>query len=233
VTWQWQLTGPIQTTVQAELYDIDLFEAPDGVIGSLHALGRRVLCYFSAGSVEEGRPDAARFPPSAVGRPLEDYPNERWLDIRRQEVLDIMSARLDLAVRRGCDGVEPDNVNGYANNTGFSLTAADQLAFNRNLANQAHLRNLAVALKNSGDHAAELVAYYDLELNEECHRYEECDQLRPFLDAGKPVLNAEYASNSSAATRQAATVCPQATSKGLRTLILPLDLDGSFRVSCF
>ena len=31
----------------------------------------------------------------------------------------------------GCDGVEPDNVDGYVNDTGFDLTAGDQLDFNR------------------------------------------------------------------------------------------------------
>lgn len=42
-----------------------------------------------------------------------------------------MQARLDLAVQKGCDGVEPDNVDGYQNNSGFPLTAQDQLAYNR------------------------------------------------------------------------------------------------------
>jgi len=31
---------------------------------------------------------------------------------------------LDLAAQRGCDGVEPDNVDGYSNDNGFGLTAA-------------------------------------------------------------------------------------------------------------
>jgi hypothetical protein len=233
VTWHWQLTGQIQTSHPAEIYDVDLFETPAATIATLHSLGRKVLCYFSAGSLEEGRPDAGKFPSAAVGRPLDGYPRERWLDVRRQDVLDLMAARLDLAASRGCDGVEPDNMTAYRNNSGFPLTATDQLAFNRHLANRAHLKNLTVALKNAGDLVQELVAYFDLELNEECHAYSECDQLQPFIAAGKPVLNAEYAADGAAANRLAGSVCPQAVARGLRTLILPLDLDGSFRVSCF
>jgi hypothetical protein len=144
-----------------------------------------------------------------------------------------MTGRLDLARSRGCDGVEPDNVAGHGNDTGFPLTAADVLAFNRNLANEAHRRGLAIALKNDGEQARELVDYYDLELNEECFEYDECGQLRPFVAAGKPVLNAEYSDGPAAAIRLAESVCPRARAAGLRTLILPVDLDDEFRVSCF
>ena len=45
-----------------------------------------------------------------------------------------MAARLDLAVSRQCDGVEPDNMDGYMNDSGFDMTGAHQLAYNRWLA---------------------------------------------------------------------------------------------------
>lgn len=45
-----------------------------------------------------------------------------------------MRRRLDKAVSRGCDGVEPDNVDGYTNHNGLGLTAADQLTYNKWLA---------------------------------------------------------------------------------------------------
>jgi hypothetical protein len=233
VRWQWQLDGTINTAYDVDVFDVDLFETPDNVIAALHDRGIRVLCYFSAGTHESGRPDAAAIPASAIGTQLEDWPNERWLDIRRAAVFDVMVDRLDLASSRGCDGVEPDNVDGFTNATGFPLTATDQLAFNRNLANAAHQRGLAIALKNDGDQAAQLVAYYDLELNEECFEYEECDQLDPFLAAGKPVLNAEYADDAAAAQQKRSAICSTATASGLRTLILPWNLDDAFRVACF
>ena len=232
-TWQWQLQGTINTTHNADVYDLDLFETPAAVITALRMRGVLFLCYFSAGSAETRAPDYSRFPANAMGRQLDGYPNERWLDIRRRDVFDIMIARLDLAVQRGCDGVEPDNVTGYNNNTGFGLTARDQLAFNRNLANEAHRRGLFIALKNDGEQAAQLVDYFDLELNEECHEYDECDTLRVFSERGKPILNAEYASSLSAANNLARTVCPRARAAQIRTLILHKDLDDRFRVNCF
>jgi hypothetical protein len=232
VTWQWQLDGDIDTSYDVELYDVDLFETPDEVVSELHGRGAKVLCYFSAGSSEAGRPDFGDVPESAQGEQLDGYPDERWLDIRSQEVFDVMTARLDLARSRGCDGVEPDNVDGHTNDTGFPLTATDMLAFNRSLANEAHRRGLAVALKNDGDQAPELGDYFDLELNEECVEYEECEQLQPFVEQGKPVLNVEYAYDAEAAEELARAVCPKARATNMRTLILPHDLDDEFRVSC-
>jgi hypothetical protein len=233
VRWQWQLDGPINTAYDVDLFDVDLFETPDDVIAALRGRGIRVLCYFSAGTHESGRPDATAIPPAAIGTQLEHWPNERWLDIRKAAVFAVMVGRLDLARSRGCDGVEPDNVDAFTNVSGFPLTATDQLAFNRNLANAAHARGLAIALKNDGDQAVQLVAFYDLELNEECFQYDECDQLDSFLAAGKPVLNAEYANDAAAAQQKRSAVCSAATASGLRTLILPWDLDDSFRVACF
>ncbi len=89
-----------------------------------------------------------------------------------------------------------------------------------------------MGLKNDGDQVAELVDYYDFSLNEQCHEFDECGQLAPFVAAGKPVLNAEYAPNEVAAADRAATVCAAARTANMRTLILPLVLDDSFRVSC-
>ena len=232
VTWQWQLQGEIETGYGVDIYDVDLFEVPDAVIAELHAAGRQVLCYFSAGSAEDWRPDFGDFDPRVIGDPLDGWAGERWLDVRAANVVAVMAARLDLARSRGCDGVEPDNVMGYDESTGFGLTERDQLAFDRWLANAAHTRGLTIALKNAGGLAAELEPYFDLELNEQCHEYGECGDLVPFSAAGKPILNAEYAESEAAATDLAVTLCPKAAAAGTRTLILPLDLDGTFRVAC-
>lgn len=238
-TWQWQLSIPDgesapNTSYDVNVYDLDLFDTDASLIATLHGEGRAVVCYFSAGSWEDWREDAGAFPAEVLGRALDGWEGERWLDIRAPVVLDLMLARLDLAVSKGCDGVEPDNVDGYTNGTGFALNYEQQLAFDRHLANAAHERGLAVGLKNSGDQAAELVDYYDFSLNEQCHEYDECDQLAPFTDAGKPIWNAEYASPDSeaAALSLASTLCPVALAEDIRTLVLPLELDDAFRVSC-
>ncbi|MEZ4448084.1 MAG: endo alpha-1,4 polygalactosaminidase [Nannocystaceae bacterium] len=231
--WQWQLNGAVNASYDVALYDIDLFDQADQV-AALQAAGHLVICYFSAGSSEEWREDFDRFHRDDLGKRLDGWAGERWLDVRSPNVWAILLDRLDRAAAAGCDGVEPDNVDGYANNTGFSLTADDQLAFNRGLANEAHARGLAIGLKNDLDQIEALVDYYDFSVDEECHRYDECGLLQPFLDAGKPVFNAEYtdADTLAAAESLAAEICPDARAQGLRTLILPLDLDDAFRVSC-
>ncbi len=235
-TWQWQLqpddAGIINTAYDVEVYDIDLFDASDSVIADLHAQGRKVIAYFSAGTYEPFRSDADEFQASEIGNTLEDFTDERWLDIRSENVRQFMLARLDYAVLRGFDGVEPDNVDGYANNSGFPLTAADQLAFNRFIANEAHGRNLAVGLKNDLDQITGLVEYFDFAVNEQCHEFDECDRLEPFIAAGKPVFNAEYATRFVNLPLIRNQMCADSLALGLRTLVLPLDLDDSFRFSC-
>src|SRR4030066_257066 len=109
-SWQWQLSGAIDTTLDVQMYDIDLFDASQEVIDQLHRDGRVVICYFSAGTYEDWRPDRGAFPTEVLGKPMPDWPAERWLDISRIDLLEnVMSARLDLAVQKNCDGVEADN----------------------------------------------------------------------------------------------------------------------------
>jgi glycosyl hydrolase family 114 len=47
-SWQWQLSGTIDESVAADVYNVDLFETPRSVVSSLHAQGRHVICYMSA-----------------------------------------------------------------------------------------------------------------------------------------------------------------------------------------
>jgi hypothetical protein len=152
-----------------------------------------VICYLSAGSWEDWRPDAAAFPPEVIGNEYEGWPGERWLDIRRIDLLTpIISARLSLCREKGFDAVEPDNIDGYTNDTGFAITHEEQLRYNRWLASEAHALGLSIGLKNDPEQAAELVAYFDWSLTEDCFDQGWCDSLAPFLEAGKAALAAEY-----------------------------------------
>jgi hypothetical protein len=177
-SWQWQLQGTIDTSVDASMFDVDLFDTPRDTIAELHDAGRHVVCYVSAGSWERWRRDAGRFPERILGRP-NGWPGERWLDIRRVRALaPIMTARMDRCVDKGFDAVEFDNVDGYSNRSGFALRASDQARYNMWLANQAHRRGLSVALKNDLEQVRKLLPYFDFALDEECHVYDECDLLR-------------------------------------------------------
>jgi hypothetical protein len=193
LTWQWQLSGRLDLTVNAAVYDVDAVDATAADVAALHRAGRKAICYVDVGSYEKGRPDAARFPAAVIGKVMDGWPDERWVDIRRWDVLGpILRDRFATCVQKGFDGVEPDNVDGYANRTGFPLTAADQLAYNRNVADLAHRLGLAVGLKNDVDQARTLAPAFDFAVNEECADYDECDPLSVFVKAGKPVFHTEY-----------------------------------------
>jgi hypothetical protein len=192
-TWQWQLTAPVDLSVDAEMFDIDLFDNPARVVRRLHRRGRHVVCYLDAGTLEPGRPDRDAYPAAVIGKELPDWPGEHWLDIRRLDVLGpILERRLDLCRSKGFDAVEPDNVDAYANDSGFPLTAGEQLRFNGFLARAARARGLSVGLKNDLDQAAALEPDFDWALDEQCFQYHECDRLRPFVRAGKAVFVVEY-----------------------------------------
>ncbi|WP_294946981.1 endo alpha-1,4 polygalactosaminidase, partial [Sulfurivirga sp.] len=122
---------PLRVPADATVMEVDLFDTPASTLRKIKNSGRRVLCYFSAGSREAWRPDARHFPRALLGKAYTGWPQERWLDIRHPALRPLIAARLELARRKGCDGVDPDNVNGFENPTGFALTLAGQLRFNR------------------------------------------------------------------------------------------------------
>jgi hypothetical protein len=191
--WQWQLQGPIDTSIPAAVYEVDGFDTPAKVVRRLHALGRRVICYLDVGSWESYRPDRDDFPRSVIGKRYEGFPDERWLDIRRiRKLAPPLKRRFEICKRKGFDAVEPDNINGYTNDTGFPLTGADQLRFNRWVARQVHRRGMSVALKNDPEQVEQLVGAFDFAVVEQCFQYHECGRFSPFIDAGKAVFEAEY-----------------------------------------
>ncbi|MGW0330530.1 endo alpha-1,4 polygalactosaminidase [Streptomyces sp. NPDC003011] len=190
--WQWQLSGRLDTGVDVPVYDIDGFDQSAKTVAALHRDGRKVICYLSTGAWEDWRPDAGKFPASVIGRG-NGWDGERWLDIRRTDVLEpLMAARVDMCRDKGFDAVEPDNMDGYRNRTGFPLTSSDQLRYNRLIARLAHERGLAVGLKNDLDQIPRLVGDFDFAVNEQCAQYAECADLTPFVTAGKAVFHVEY-----------------------------------------
>ncbi|MFC1687100.1 endo alpha-1,4 polygalactosaminidase [Patescibacteria group bacterium] len=225
ITWQWQLSGAINTTHDVALYDIDLINTPQATIDQLHSNGSKVICYFSAGSWESFREDASDFPDEVIGKTLDGWQDEKWLDISNYEnFASTIRQRLDTAVQKKCDGVEPDNVDGYQNDSGFDLTYEDQRNYNQWLASEAHKRNLSIALKNDLDQVDDLVGYFDFAINEQCFEYDECETLLPFIQNNKAVLGVEYNLDTD-------EFCETAASMNFSWLKMNLDLDGS-RVAC-
>jgi len=223
-TWQWQLQGTIDQSFDVQMYDIDLFDNDASTIESLHSQGRAVICYFST-QYENWRPDADEFTAAVLGADLDDWPGEKYVDITSDVVRNIMTARLDLAVTKGCDGVEPDNVDEYTNDNGLGITAADQIDFNTFIAQQAHSRGLSVGLKNDLDQVTQLQSYFDWALDEQCNQYDECSTLKPFITAGKAVFGTEYQGSPS-------TFCPKMITDKYSWLLKDLDLDANPTTEC-
>jgi hypothetical protein len=238
LTWQWQIQGTLDTSLIVDMYDVDLFDTSAETIQQLKDAGRIVVCYFSAGSYEGWRDDwEANFDfitgdtYSGGNAPfagnMADW-DERWLDIRRIDLLEpIMRGRLELAISKGCDAVEPDNMDAYTNGdeTALDLTYADQLAYNIWLAGLAHELGISVGLKNDVDQLADLVEYFDWAINEQCFQYDECDgYTSSFVAQDKAVFGVEYSG-------QASNFCPDANSMGLSWLKKNLNLQ-AYREGC-
>jgi hypothetical protein len=218
MSWQWQLTNPVDLTVKGSVFDIDMFDNNASVVAALHAAGRKAICYVDFGTWENWRPDSASFPVSVKGA-SNGWPGEQWLDIRQLSALQrIMGARLDLCKAKGFDAVEPDNIDGYSNSTGFPLTYQDQVNYNQWIANAAHSRGLSVGLKNDLEQATDLQPYFDWALDEQCFQYKECAALTPFLAAGKTVFEVEYKETTM-------NFCPTAEAMGLSSMAKHLTLD--------
>jgi hypothetical protein len=206
--WQFQLQGKVRTNlcappwtggscVRPDVYELDLY-ANDGVtlnsaaVAAVHAEGAHAVCYVDAGTWESWRPDANAYPSSVLGL-ANGWPGERWLDIRATSVLlPIIEARVARCVEAGFDAVDFDNVDGYTNQTGFSLTASDQLTFDTDLADMAHNDGLSVALKNDLGQLGQLQGTFDFAVNEQCARYHECAAYAGWTAAHKAVVEIEY-----------------------------------------
>lgn len=95
------------------VWDIDMYENDIATIDKLHSAGKKVICYFSAGSWEDWRDDKDEFADEDLGKQLVGWPHERWLKLSSTKVRDIMKKRIAVAAAKGCDAIDPDNVDGY------------------------------------------------------------------------------------------------------------------------
>ena len=199
-TWWWQLedASELNTDINVAVYDIDLFEGAEfNKIRELQDKGKKVICYFSAGTYEPYRADKKLFDKKSFLNRVGGFERERWLNIKEgagylPNIKKIMKIRMQKAKECGCDAVEPDNVDAWDNTNG-KVSASDQLAYNIWIANTAHELGLSVGLKNDMAQVAELVDHFDFAVNEQCYAYKECEAYaETFLSQNKAVFNQEY-----------------------------------------
>lgn len=225
-SWQIQYTDTIDLSLEVEMYDLDGFDIEETTIEALHERGIKVACYINMGAYEDWRPDAEAFPEEVLGKDMDGWPGERWFDIRNiSNLAPMLRARMQMCKDKGFDTIDPDNLNGYTNDTGFPLTAQDQLNFNIWLSTEAHALDMSIGLKNEGDQADVLWPYFDWALNEQCFSYDECDYLTTyFVENGKAAFVIEY----DLTTDQ---FCAQANESNFNAIRKAMELD-AYREAC-
>jgi len=166
-----------------------------------HSLGAKVVCYTSVGWAVY-QEDADQFPRDAMGKVMEDWPDERWGDPRKPSLKAFLGKRMEACRSFGADAVELDNMDTESNKeeNGIKITKQENIEAMIELAQMAHDRGLAIMQKNSGEMAKELEPFFDGIYIESCnhYRYKECGM---YMDAyggkGKPIIMLEYPKNLS------------------------------------
>ncbi|KAJ3498294.1 hypothetical protein NLG97_g1236 [Lecanicillium saksenae] len=240
-SWQIVLKNTIRSDAEfspdVAVWDFDAYENNKETIDKLHSLGKKVICYFSAGTWEKGRGDSDDFPPEDLGGTLPEWKDERWARISSQKVRDIMKKRIAVAASKGCDAIDPDNVDGFQNaENNLGLTAQDSIDYMHFLHDEANKYNMSVGLKNAGDIIDDVMSVVDFSVNEQCaanQKDPECETFHKFIDAGKPVFHIEYPPDDDAKTypddRRKAICSRQGVNKGsdkFSTVFKRMNLDG-------
>ncbi|ROW08376.1 hypothetical protein VMCG_03269 [Cytospora schulzeri] len=188
-----QMSPSNTTNPGVSVYDIDMFLHQNlSVVQDLQKLNITVLCYFSAGSYEPDRPDSWKFKSDDKGNQLDGWRGEYWLDLTSDRVRDIMRNRIDIAAKMGCNGIDPDNVDGYDNDNGLGLSKGDSVDFVRFLAQEASSHGMITGLKNAAAIIDDVIDVVSFSVNEQCVQYDECDDFIAFPQNGKPVFHIEY-----------------------------------------
>lgn len=223
--WDWQLTSPIDLDADVEVLVLELSEVSPADIAALKARGVKTVCYISVGTAENYRDDYAAFPAAVLGDTYGDWPDERFLDIRATDVLlPIMQDRIDRCAAHGFDAIEPDNMDGFENETGFDLTEADTVRYITDIAGYARSKGLEIAQKNAPTLVDKLVGQFDFAIVESCYEYDFCEDYDPYILAGKDVLAAEYPE----AGVNMAEVCSFAANSPIKFLFKPRELTAGY-----
>ena len=222
MTWDWQLSEPLDLGLPVQALDLDPDTLGAGDIAELRGKGVLTICYVSVGTLEEWRGDVASFPAQVIGNSYVEWEGERFLDIRQTDILlPLMQARFADCADKGYDAVEPDNMDVYINDSGFDISADQTVAYVTALAEIAHGLGLAIGQKNVPELTAELEPVLDFVITEGCIADGWCDQVSRYAQNGKAIFAAEYEVPQAGQ----AGLCAQATAAGISLIFKEYDLD--------
>ena len=160
---------------ERDIVIFDLLDTAEADLQTCKGMGAKMVCYFSS-QYEEWRDDAGDF--GNLAGALDGWPGENWVDPNDPANLAVMEARLDIAVAKGCDGVDIDNID----RAGHEDYVID-------IFSAARTRGLLVSQKNAIEKIDLFFDYVDLYQNEQCQEYDECSA---YEGLGRPVYNIEY-----------------------------------------
>lgn len=192
----WGPQEPLSTKGDVIILDANLHSA--STIKEQKQSGKKVVCYMSAGTIENWRSDADKYKQSAsMGKKYKGF-NEQWLDVTEWETAKpYMTARLDEAAAKGCDAVELDNIDCYDHGSACVPGASTdvlkekEVEYIKWLSNYAHSKGLAVGLKNVNGIVDEVIDYGDFAI-EEGNPASEFSKFGKFTDQNKLVVSVQY-----------------------------------------
>jgi len=182
-------------TEKAQVIDVD-YELSASKIQEFHNAGKKVICYFSGGTVENWRNDFSSFKAVSglVKNVYDGWDDEYWLDYRVDGIKSLIKKRMQIAKNKNCDGIEVDNLDGYSVNKGhWDLKESDAIQYAKWLGNTAHSLDIAIGLKNIPGLLDTLGSYFDFAINESCVNHgSECSYYKKFISSGKAVFGITY-----------------------------------------
>lgn len=225
VSFDWQLDDISSTSsFSADVVDVDAFTTSSETVAALHAKGKKVIAYLSVGTIENDRNDASLIPVEVIGKQYPEWPKEKWLDIRQIDKLKPwLNSRINMILKKGFDGIEPDNMDSYDNDSGFNIQLSDTKKYADYLINLAHSNGLSIGQKNVKELTADYAAKFDWALTEDAFAQGWQDQLSGYIKLNKPVFAVEYTDKMSQADFQA-NVCPSAKQLKYTAILKKRDL---------
>lgn len=99
--------GPLEKDASGDAIILDPTTTSESQIDDLKSKGKAVICYMSAGTLENYRKDKSEFSDSKAKKYKGFGGSETWLDVTKwQELKGPMADRIALAASKGCMGME-------------------------------------------------------------------------------------------------------------------------------
>ncbi|MCC8407446.1 endo alpha-1,4 polygalactosaminidase [Mucilaginibacter sp. UR6-1] len=226
ISFDWQLDDiNSSTTFSGSVVDVDAFTTSAETVAALHAQGKKVIAYLSVGTFEDDRPDGSLLPKDVVGKKYDEWPHEKWVDIRQIDKLKPwLNSRFNMILKKGFDAIEPDNLDSYANTTGFDINIDDTKKYIDFLITTAHSNGLGIGQKNVPELTGQYASKFDWALTEDAFKQGWQNDLKLYAQLKKPVFVVEYTDETPQKTFDA-QYCPAAAALGYTAILKKRDLD--------